>query len=69
MERDNLSCFGRSDNHRQRIKQEVSPIVDDPRSSYPLLIVTLVETSPEAYRTSQQHLLRTPKHSTRSLVT
>ena len=35
MERDNLSCFGRSDNHRQRTKQEVSPIVDDPRSSYP----------------------------------
>jgi hypothetical protein len=35
MERDNLSCFGRSDNHRQRTKQEVSPIVDNPRSSYP----------------------------------
>jgi len=35
MERDNLSCFGRSDNHRQRTKQEVSPIVDDPKSSNP----------------------------------
>ena len=37
MERDNLSCFGRSDNHRQRTQQEVeaTPIVDDPRSSYP----------------------------------
>ena len=35
MERDNLDCLGRTHNHRQRTQQEVSPIVDDPKSSNP----------------------------------
>ena len=35
MERDNHSRLGRFNNHRQRTQQEVNPIVDDPKSSYP----------------------------------
>jgi hypothetical protein len=35
MERDNLSRLGCTHNYRQRNKQEINSIVDDPRSSYP----------------------------------
>ena len=35
MERDNLSRFGHNHNHRQRTKQKVNPIIDDPRSFNP----------------------------------
>ncbi len=35
MERNHLSRLGRNHHHRQRTQQEVTPIVDDPRSSNP----------------------------------
>jgi len=35
MERDTYSRSGHTHNHRQRTKQKVNPIVNDPRSSNP----------------------------------
>ncbi len=35
MERNHLSRLGRNYHHRQRTQQEVTPIVNDPRSSNP----------------------------------
>jgi len=39
MERSDLSRLGCTYHHRQRTQQEISPIVDDPKSSNPHLLL------------------------------